>query len=75
MTRARTAFGAEFTDAEGFLNSSTYGLPPTFLTDELRDCIGGWIELVDSNNIGNADGTQRVPYGNPYGEVFYLSPP
>ncbi|MDT5111489.1 MAG: hypothetical protein QOE20_3379 [Mycobacterium sp.] len=42
MTRARTAFGAEFLGAEGFLNSPTYGLPPTFLTDELRDCIGAW---------------------------------
>jgi selenocysteine lyase/cysteine desulfurase len=42
MTRARTAFGAEFTGAEGFLNSPTYGLPPTFLVDALRDCISGW---------------------------------
>jgi hypothetical protein len=42
MTQARTAFGAEFLGAEGFLNSPTYGLPPTFLTDELRDCIGAW---------------------------------
>src|SRR5882757_7579876 len=42
MTQARTAFGAEFIGAEGFLNSPTYGLPPTFLADELRDCIGAW---------------------------------
>jgi selenocysteine lyase/cysteine desulfurase len=42
MTLVRTAFGAEFTGAEGFLNSPTYGLPPTFLIDALRDCINGW---------------------------------
>ncbi len=42
MTRARWAFGAEFLGAEGFLNSPTYGLPPTFLVDELRACIDAW---------------------------------
>jgi selenocysteine lyase/cysteine desulfurase len=38
----RLAFGAEFTGAAGFLNSPTYGLPPTFLVDELRGCIDQW---------------------------------
>jgi selenocysteine lyase/cysteine desulfurase len=38
----RQAFGAEFTGAAGFLNSPTYGLPPTFLVDELRSCIDAW---------------------------------
>jgi selenocysteine lyase/cysteine desulfurase len=42
MMRVRAAFGAEFLGAEGFLNSPTYGLPPTFLVDELRDCIDAW---------------------------------
>ena len=42
MTRARWVFGAEFLGAEGFLNSPTYGLPPTFLVDELRACIDAW---------------------------------
>ena len=42
MTHTRAAFGAEFLGAEGFLNSPTYGLPPTFLVDALRDCIGAW---------------------------------
>ncbi len=42
MTRARTAFGAEFVGAEGFLNSSTYGLPPTFLVAALGDSIQDW---------------------------------
>ena len=38
----RHAFGAEFAGAEGFLNSPTYGLPPTFLVEELRTCIDAW---------------------------------
>jgi selenocysteine lyase/cysteine desulfurase len=42
VTSARSAFGAEFVGAEGFLNSPTYGLPPTFLVDELRACIDAW---------------------------------
>lgn len=43
MTPApRSAFGAEFVGAAGFLNSPTYGLPPTFLTDALTRCIGQW---------------------------------
>ncbi len=39
---AREAFGAEFVGADGFLNTPTYGLPPRFLIDALRDCIGQW---------------------------------
>jgi selenocysteine lyase/cysteine desulfurase len=42
MTSGRTAYGAEFAGAEGFLNSPTYGLPPTFLLDALHDCLGAW---------------------------------
>jgi selenocysteine lyase/cysteine desulfurase len=43
MTGApRSAFGAEFVGAAGFLNSPTYGLPPTFLIDGLTDRIGEW---------------------------------
>ncbi|MDT4998974.1 MAG: hypothetical protein QOK12_1079 [Mycobacterium sp.] len=38
----RSAFGAEFVGAEGFLNSPTYGLPPTFLVDALQEHIGAW---------------------------------
>jgi selenocysteine lyase/cysteine desulfurase len=38
----RSAFGAEFVGAEGFLNSPTYGLPPTFLLDALQEHIAGW---------------------------------
>ncbi|GLP77657.1 aminotransferase class V [Mycobacterium antarcticum] len=38
----RTAFGAEFLGAAGFLNSATYGLPPTFLLDGLNARIGEW---------------------------------
>ncbi|TPG25641.1 aminotransferase class V-fold PLP-dependent enzyme [Mycolicibacterium hodleri] len=38
----RLAFGAEFVGAAGFLNSPTYGLPPTFLVDGLKASIGEW---------------------------------
>ncbi len=38
----RAAFGAEFEGADGFLNSPTYGLPPTFLLAELSRCIADW---------------------------------
>ena len=39
---AREAFGAEFLGADGFLNTSTYGLPPRFVVDAVTDCIGHW---------------------------------
>jgi selenocysteine lyase/cysteine desulfurase len=39
---SREAFGAEFVGAEGFLNSSTYGLPPRFMFDALQDCLHQW---------------------------------
>ncbi len=43
MTPApRSAFGEEFVGAAGFLNTPTYGLPPTFLLDGLNTCIGEW---------------------------------
>ncbi|MGL6234785.1 MAG: CHAP domain-containing protein [Segniliparus sp.] len=35
---------------------------------------GGHVTLIGSNNI-NGDGTQRVSYGNPYGNIVYLVPP
>jgi selenocysteine lyase/cysteine desulfurase len=38
----RQSFGAEFTGAVGFLNSPTYGLPPTFLIDALSGSIAAW---------------------------------
>ncbi|MET0756727.1 MAG: aminotransferase class V-fold PLP-dependent enzyme [Mycobacterium sp.] len=39
---ARESFGAEFVGAERFLNTPTYGLPPQFLVDALRECIADW---------------------------------
>ncbi|MFY9920255.1 MAG: aminotransferase class V-fold PLP-dependent enzyme [Mycobacterium sp.] len=39
---AREAFGAEFSCAEGFLNSPTYGLPPQFMFDALQECLRAW---------------------------------
>lgn len=38
----RSAFGAEFVGASGFLDSATYGLPPQFLVDALQDCLLSW---------------------------------
>ncbi|MGV8930833.1 MAG: LysM peptidoglycan-binding domain-containing protein [Luteimonas sp.] len=35
---------------------------------------GGNVKLIGSNNI-NADGSQQVSYGNPYGNAWYLTPP
>lgn len=39
---ARLAFGAEFVGAAGYLNSATYGLPPSFLIEELNRCVMQW---------------------------------
>jgi selenocysteine lyase/cysteine desulfurase len=41
---SREAFGAQFVGANGFLNTPTYGLPPRFVADALRDCIQSWEE-------------------------------
>ncbi|HUH71616.1 MAG TPA: aminotransferase class V-fold PLP-dependent enzyme [Mycobacterium sp.] len=38
----REAFGAEFVGAEGFLDTPTYGLPPGFVAEALRDCVQSW---------------------------------
>jgi selenocysteine lyase/cysteine desulfurase len=38
----REAFGAEFVGADRFLNTPTYGLPPSFLIDALLDCVSHW---------------------------------
>ncbi|MFC4763274.1 LysM peptidoglycan-binding domain-containing protein [Dyella koreensis] len=35
---------------------------------------GGNVQLIGSNN-SNADGTQKVGYGHPYGGAWYLTPP
>ncbi|MBS9532786.1 WXG100 family type VII secretion target [Mycobacterium sp. M1] len=34
----------------------------------------GQLTLIGSNNV-NPDGSQRISYGHPYGNVVYLSPP
>jgi selenocysteine lyase/cysteine desulfurase len=40
--RAREAFGAEFVGAEGFLDTATYGVPPRFVGEALRECVESW---------------------------------
>jgi selenocysteine lyase/cysteine desulfurase len=42
VTGVRSAFGVEFPGAPGFLNSPTYGLPPTFLSDALAASMAEW---------------------------------
>ena len=42
--RPREAFGAEFFGADGFLDTATYGVPPRFVADALRDCVREWEE-------------------------------
>ena len=39
---AREAFGAEFDAADGFLDTATYGVPPRFVADGVRDCVNSW---------------------------------
>jgi selenocysteine lyase/cysteine desulfurase len=39
---AREAFGAEFVGAEGFLDTATYGVPPRFVAEALRDSVRLW---------------------------------
>src|SRR6201998_4057062 len=39
---SREAFGAEFAGAEGFLDTATYGVPPRFAAEALRDCVQSW---------------------------------
>jgi selenocysteine lyase/cysteine desulfurase len=38
----REAFGAQFVGADGFLDTPTYGLPPRFVAQALRDCVQSW---------------------------------
>lgn len=40
----REAFGAQFVGAEGFLDTPTFGLPPRFTADAMRDCVRSWEE-------------------------------
>jgi selenocysteine lyase/cysteine desulfurase len=53
----RSAFGAEFVGAEGFLNSPTYGLPPRFLMESLQDCLASW--QAGTMNAAAFDGPVR----------------
>lgn len=45
---SRVAFGAQFVGAAGYLNSATYGLPPTFVSTALREHLTEW-ESGDMN--------------------------
>jgi selenocysteine lyase/cysteine desulfurase len=38
----RSAFGAEFVGVEGFLDTPTYGVPPRFVAEALRDTVRLW---------------------------------
>lgn len=39
---SRRAFGADFAGAEGYLNTASYGLPPTFVMDGLSEYLMYW---------------------------------
>ena len=61
----RTAFGAEFVGAAGFLNSPTYGLPPTFLIDGLNERIGEWqAGTMDVPSFDESVGRGRAAYAD-----------
>lgn len=64
MNAPRAAFGAEFVGAAGFLNSATYGLPPTFLTDRLRACFAEWeTGVMDVPSFDESVRSGRAGYG------------
>ncbi len=61
METTREAFGAEFDGADGFLDTATYGVPPRFVADGMRECLQAWqhgrLELsafVDAMAAGRA---------------------
>lgn len=61
MRPTREAFGAEFDGAEGFLDTATYGVPPVFVADGLRECVTSWqrgtlnlTAIVESISAGRA---------------------
>ncbi|WP_242455847.1 aminotransferase class V-fold PLP-dependent enzyme [Mycolicibacterium sp. P1-18] len=61
----RSAFGAEFVGAAGFLNSSTYGLPPTFLLDGLHARIAQWqAGTMDVPSFDESVGRGRAAYAD-----------
>ncbi len=55
----RTAFGKTFAGSAGFLDTATYGLPPQFLTRELRRWLGEW-ELGRLNAAGHDEAVTRA---------------
>jgi hypothetical protein len=65
MTRVRTAFGAEFTGAEVFLNSLTYGLPPVAdAADKLlvARSVTGYCHGCIVNSLGADEKSSRRAY-------------
>ncbi|EUA24098.1 aminotransferase class-V family protein [Mycobacterium xenopi 4042] len=74
----REAFGAEFDGADGFLDTATYGVPPRFVAEALRDGVRSWqhgslevstfVELMATSRAAYASLTgtdpRRVAIGN-----------
>jgi len=61
----RSAFGAQFTGAAGFLNSATYGLPPTFMLEGLSARIAQWqAGTLDVPAFDESVGRGRAAYAD-----------
>ncbi|BCQ09456.1 aminotransferase class V [Mycobacterium heckeshornense] len=68
----REAFGAEFDGADGFLDTATYGVPPRFVAEALRDCVRSWqhgslevstfVELMTTSRAAYASLTGTDPH-------------
>jgi len=61
----RDAFGAEFAGAEGFLDTATYGVPPRFVADALRDCVQLWEQgTLDVSTFAEPMSASRAAYAS-----------
>src|ERR1700739_3901203 len=62
---SREAFGAEFAGAEGFLDTATYGVPPRFAAEALRDCVQSWQQgTLDVSTFIEPMRASRVAYAS-----------
>jgi selenocysteine lyase/cysteine desulfurase len=61
----REAFGAEFDGADGFLDTATYGVPPRFVAEALRDCVHSWQQgCLDVTTFIDLMATTRAAYAS-----------
>jgi selenocysteine lyase/cysteine desulfurase len=61
----REAFGVEFVGAAGFLDTPTYGVPPRFAADALRDCLQSWEQgRLEMNAFDGPMAASRAAYAS-----------